>query len=150
MDAVVSMSRFNLAIERLFISGYLYNLHSRLASLVSISQSRGFSFQVRYEHASRLPAICFNLAIERLFISGYRLAGRARLSNWSFNLAIERLFISGGIVQENALGCQFQSRNREAFHFRRKVREVRELSCLVSISQSRGFSFQVYSAHRRG
>ena len=43
----------------------------------------------------------------------------ARLSLVRFNLAIEMLFISGdGYPTDGAQAVMFQSRNREAFHFR--------------------------------
>ena len=62
----------------------------------------------------------FNLVIERLFISGG--TGDATLGNLPaarFNLVIERLFISGTSSDSPETAQQrFQSRNREAFHFR--------------------------------
>ena len=115
------MCRFNLAIERLFISG-----------------TEGD----RLRHGQ----LRFNLVIERLFISGairekagilrlvafqsrhrdafhFRLPSAyapQRLSMDSFNLVIERLFISGStasmLCRQQRL--QFQSRHRDAFHFR--------------------------------
>ena len=63
---------FNLVIERLFISGERMSRLCLVSPVVSISSSRGFSFQVF--RTGRLPyQICrFNLVIERLFISGDR------------------------------------------------------------------------------
>ena len=89
--------------------------------VVSISQSRCFSFQ-----AVIMSAHCITASIR-------------------FNLAIEMLFISG--LEFLQMGCHvglFQSRNRDAFHFRkRRSRSRRRIkSSPVSISQSRCFSFQ--------
>ena len=61
---------FNLAIERLFISG-----ESDGTGTMSV-------------------ITCFNLAIEMLFISGQQTTGDAPPQT-GFNLAIEMLFISG-------------------------------------------------------
>ena len=61
---------------------------------VSISQSRGFSFQDGYDQDDRFAYLRFNLAIERLFISGTPTG-----------------FTGGNYTM-------FQSRNREAFPFR--------------------------------
>ena len=65
-----NLQSFNLAIERLFISGSMLRASERWVS-------------------------CFNLAIERLFISGSPRGLRRGLPRYRFNLAIEMLFISG-------------------------------------------------------
>ena len=70
------------------------------------------------------------------------------LSSLCFNLGIEMLFVSseleGGILHYNS---RFQSRNRDAFRF--KVIYIfvsRRDDTVVSISESRCFSFQVKDA----
>ena len=63
----------------------------------------------------------FNLAIEMLFISGAIPFVLVCADAPSFNLAIEMLFISGsgGVGGTDVLDfIKFQSRNRDAFHFR--------------------------------
>ena len=139
--------RFNLAIERLFISGATAPMHGVRRCRVSISQSRGFSFQDKrategifgesfqsrnreafhFRNPCRLlfpiPTRSFNLAIERLFISGKMGQAILKGSPVGFNLAIERLFISGRVWRYHTNRVnRFQSRNREAFHFRETAR----------------------------
>ena len=87
----------------------------------------------------------FNLAIEMLIISG-----EAQISCWlrymRFNLAIEMLIISGQRIAGLPPSRQFafQSRNRDAYHFRLAVQCSQPKSKqVVSISQSRCLSFQV-------
>ena len=65
----------------------------------------------------------------------------------SFNLGIEMLFVSSELEKLVDDGLiQFQSRNRDAFRFKAKWIEEKYLSlALVSISESRCFSFQVCS-----
>ena len=140
------MNCFNLAIEMLIISGCAdtERLLSRLVN-VSISQSRCLSFQVRRCIAITFGITCFNLAIEMLIISGPNNIVEP-CGPWKcFNLAIEMLIISGAarrwrcsgalavsISQSRCLSFQatsrrvlsrppwnvFQSRNRDAYHFR--------------------------------
>ena len=63
-------------------------------------------------------AVGFNLAIEMLFISG-ACSNRKPNSFCRFNLAIEMLFISGTVkFCPPVAEVGFQSRNRDAFHFR--------------------------------
>ena len=137
-----AMLCFNLAIERLFISGYAGSLQGCMGYKFQSRNRDAFHFRDWNANAPMRWQSCFNLAIEMLFISGgypprgqpvYRVsisqsrgfsfqAGRSSdVGNHAggFNLAIERLFISGNHVRARA-------RHRE----------------LVSISQSRGFSFQ--------
>ncbi len=98
----------------------------------SIQKSCGYTaavkFQSRYREAFHFRsggtecrdggAFRFNLVIERLFISGSSEPGELDSSS-SFNLVIERLFISGQIRVATAfVRFTFQSRYREAFHFR--------------------------------
>ena len=117
----VRYSRFNLAIEMLFISGNARPIPS--AKVIS-------SFQSRNRDAFHF----------RLLRAGLGVAP----AHFSFNLAIEMLFISG----EKRLGgkparCPFQSRNRDAFHFREEITfPYSAARGTVSISQSRCFSFQ--------
>ena len=141
--AWTSPSSFNLAIEMLFISGHLTAYRFCSVRRVSISQSRCFSFQVtrrcwrcalslfqsrnrdafhfRFGHTCIGVGVCqsFNLAIEMLFISGNSPREMPVVSR-CFNLAIEMLFISGNYChrQSEYDDSRFQSRNRDAFHFR--------------------------------
>ena len=61
---------FNLVIERLLISGMKMPGQTSPRSLVSISLSSGFSFQVLQWNTRIEPKYSFNLVIERLLISG--------------------------------------------------------------------------------
>ena len=67
--------------------------------------------------------LCFNLVIEMLVISG-EIQKRRRLAGLRFNLVIEMLVISGG---DGGAGTHriraFQSRNRDACHFRPNQRD---------------------------
>ena len=115
-----------------------------MRSFVSISQSRCFSFQVPEPRLTEQRDIRFNLAIEMLFISGRMIPSRRIPRQNCFNLAIEMLFISGWVVSVRRLSPSlFQSRNRDAFHFRNYGFYCERCDTLiVSISQSRCFSFQ--------
>ena len=95
-------------------------------------------------HLRRLPS--FNLGIEMLFISrksevaSFIVAKRGS----SFNLGIEMLFVSS-LSEPHFVSDKdmlFQSRNRDAFRF--KLDHTRDvgISMVVSISESRCFSFQ--------
>ena len=114
-----ALARFNLAIEMLIISGCEHESAARHHIRVSISQSRCLSFQARWrEVVMPLSVGSFNLAIEMLVISGTICPRRTtRIS--CFNLAIEMLVISGDSVAAQSSRCaSFQSRNRDACHFR--------------------------------
>ena len=92
---------------------------------------------------------CFNLAIEMLIISGSGAVGtgESRLLV-CFNLAIEMLIISGSIRGTyNVNPIMFQSRNRDAYHFRARDAVTTGRIVGVSISQSRCLSFQVGIGH---
>ena len=68
--------------------------------------------------ALETKGFCFNLAIEMLVISGKSRLAIASASV-CFNLAIEMLVISGETAGMSATGNrEFQSRNRDACHFR--------------------------------
>ena len=117
---------FNLAIEMLFISGTRGELAIEPLRKVSISQSRGFSVQ------------------------GFRLCGEG----WTHQVSISqsRCFSFQGSFELRLAKLpelEFQSRNREAFQFRFSQRICFLRGTYVSISQSRGFSFQAGSAHLR-
>ena len=57
-----------------------------------------------------------------LFISGNRNARDGHSPDCSFNLVIEMLFISGRLAHRHLAVCLlFQSRHREAFHFREEL-----------------------------
>ena len=129
----------------LFISGAFDGL-PRAPHRVSISQSRCFSFQVR-RRLWKVPIrfTSFNLAIEMLFISGLLCWERHRhCHRHRFNLAIEMLFISGrwplntmqGRLPGFNLAIEMLFISGEAI--RVPLIGIRP----VSISQSRGFSFQ--------
>ena len=143
----LKVSCFNLAIEMLFISGDkdawipVDTLH------VSISQSRCFSFQVEEHPISINSVVSFNLAIEMLFISGLMILKiynpQETVKFQSRNRDAFHFRSSAGYLKSESQ-CEFQSRNRDAFHFRRLAfRIARRRRDAVSISQSRGFSFQV-------
>ena len=137
---------FNLAIERLFMSG-----NSRTASGTSDAsfQSRNreaFHFRMHEPQTQAFLAVVgrFNLAIEMLFISG--ATARLRIPNYPlcFNLVIEMLFISG---LENDIGRQatisgFNLAIEMLFISGIGMTATRATPCHVSISQSRCFSFQ--------
>ena len=166
------MFRFNLAIEMLVISGSASKNSNNSSRPVSISQSRCLSFQGRKVKRLRQPIhLSFNLAIEMLVISGQHwhryqfgqclgfnlaiemlvISGPVRkalvISHVSgFNLAIEMLVISGiyRVYVSDTLPIKFQSRNRDACHFRLiSPPRARLIKLKVSISQSRCLSFQV-------
>ena len=87
--------RFNLAIEMLIISGTKPKPQERAERAVSISQSRCLSFQVDRRRPNLRRLRRFNLAIEMLIISGQPPFKKA---SW--------------------MSTKFQSRNRDAYHFR--------------------------------
>ena len=92
---------------------------------------------------ARQPSSSFNLAIEMLIISGHREPQTIFCWN-SFNLAIEMLIISGQTFGQSSRAAhpEFQSRNRDAYHFRAMSLRVGNRRGMVSISQSRCLSFQ--------
>ena len=111
---------FNLAIERLFISGQAGDTHRDNQDGQFQSRNReAFHFRVAKRYPSHGESVCFNLAIERLFISGDNRVFMETRPQLCFNLAIEMLFISGSWTKDGApVSGAFQSRNRDAFHFR--------------------------------
>ena len=115
--------RFNLGIEMLFVSRP-YSRASPQVHHVSISESRCFSFQVNSDNSkySHPDSVSFNLGIEMLFVSSETEWERNYHTHWhaSFNLGIEMLFVSSP--------------------YRRPCRPPPRI---VSISESRCFSFQV-------
>ena len=112
---------FNLVIEMLFIlgSGDLPPPHGYDATFQSRNRD-AFHFRkparMRVWHP-RAPG--FNLVIEMLFILGGKLNTEAYPTPIGFNLVIEMLFILGcnGFCWDTSQR-RFQSRNRDAFHFR--------------------------------
>ena len=110
------------------------------------------TFQSRYREAFHFRATCFELAAVTRIVSislsrGFSFQGKARPKRIticiSFNLVIERLFSSGKNPPLNLRQAEaFQSRYREAFHFRDASVLVFNVNREVSISLSRGFSFQ--------
>ena len=134
---------FNLAIEMLVISGEEAGLVTRQLFSFNLAIEMLVISGYADDAAGIYPKACFNLAIEMLVISGPRCELRVRRSR-SFNLAIEMLVISGSrrrvveatathrvsISQSRCLSFQvkrlnewgaanwFQSRNRDACHFR--------------------------------
>ena len=135
-----------------------FQSRNREACHFRLSRSRGSHiacvFQSRNRdacHFRRIPAArtahaffsSFNLAIEMLVISGLgEPCGQAACQ--SFNLAIEMLVISGEFAEAASLwkAHMFQSRNRDACHFRSASCWRSTSSMSVSISQSRCLSFQ--------
>ena len=142
-----SRRSFNLAIEMLIISGTDRERTGNNADSAFQSRNRdAYHFRARAERADPSQAADrFNLAIEMLIISGVTLPFLLRPTYQSFNLAIEMLIISGyrethghlkkrlvSISQSRCLSFQdrcrtpailarvsrFQSRNRDAYHFR--------------------------------
>ena len=185
--------RFNLAIEMLIISGqeteavfegerHLFQSRNRDAyhfrqGCLRVSSTAQPSFNLAIEMliiSGVSPTSClpskprFNLAIEMLIISGQGSACFPVLLHKGFNLAIEMLIISGershfeGAVislfqsrnrdayhfrvtiteSSNLVNLPFQSRNRDAYHFRHMGETMTAESVDVSISQSRCLSFQ--------
>ena len=165
---------FNLAIEMLFISGqHALRITDNRVRWVSISQSRCFSYQATCHRILPLRKIGFNLAIEMLFISGK--SPNATDSAWrQVSISQSRCFsFQGNASSSGSTSSRFQSRNRDAFHFRSTIyisgltllREFQSRNrdafhfrsmdgCYpqshrgVSISQSRCFSFQEETQHR--
>ena len=161
---------FNLVIERLFISGPAQKKCRPGQKVVSISLSRGFSFQVSCERLVSCALACrVSISLSRgfsfqvpnadachaaviWFQSRYREAFHFRFFGWIAYEITEYLFQSRyreafhfrDLTECLRLPCQlFQSRYREAFHFRLKEPRIHQLALLsVSISLSRGFSFQ--------
>ena len=111
---------FNLAIE-MFVRSGIRLIAAQELPRVSISQSRCLSGQVGYTYLPRVPYYRFNLAIEMLVRSGQN------------DVTVAYFYYQ-----------VFQSRNREAFQVRYPRRRDSQLATpIVSISQSRGLSFQV-------
>ena len=94
-STIVLQACFNLAIEMLVISGSVRVDTTRTSLSVSISQSRCLSFQANHPSPTATFATCFNLAIEMLVISGIKRE------------------------EDKKARAAFQSRNRDACHFRR-------------------------------
>ena len=162
---------FNLAIEMLVISGSDSCWRCVWGCPVSISQSRCLSFQDERRNANSVrgiafqsrnrdachfrsgqiaqipfPLFSFNLAIEMLVISGQIKRLLLFRLRFRFNLAIEMLVISGRhtpTCSSPPSPYPFQSRNRDACHFRGLFPFRQPLGASgVSISQSRCLSFQ--------
>ena len=91
---------------------------SELQYQVSISQSRCLSFQ---GYASRDCQRRCNVSISQSRCLSFQDLLSTNVDDWkiSFNLAIEMLVISGSSHETDALAVAvFQSRNRDACHFR--------------------------------
>ena len=88
---------------------------------VSISESRCFSFQVRPVIGATKNTIeaCFNLGIEMLFISRLDMT-ITELIAFLVSISESRCFSfqAASVAQTNANKDMFQSRNRDAFHFK--------------------------------
>ena len=88
---------------------------------VSISQSRCFSFQVGTRTHRGVDDTGVSISQSRCFsFQGMKLVMSSSITALRFNLAIERLFISGNSrdLPRASYVNVFQSRNRDAFHFR--------------------------------
>ena len=120
----------------LFISG-LCQLAFSLSLPESFQSRNRDAFHFRLSCSRLIPLIhhlSFNLVIEMLFISGKDCSVPEALSA-CFNLVIEMLFISGGTAAPPAaVRTTFQSRNRDAFHFRMELGKRLARSQAVSIS----------------
>ena len=142
------------------------------AAGVSISESRGLSFQVklilpfykqpilqsfnlgieRLIFSSQRTAmgakcgICFNLGIERLIFSSVRFISHRYPFLWSFNLGIERLIFSSLEPNQDSPGDTLRfNLGIERLIFSRFLSDAYEGQLTsVSISESRGLSFQVH------
>ena len=137
---------------------------------VSISLSSGFSFQGWIAKSPRRRQVSFNLVIERLLISGWLTIVVCRIADKSsFNLVIKRLLISGAharvcvqllsrfnlvierlLISGNAPGTDSEDVAVSCFNLvierlliSGQKTELKLRTCLVSISLSSGFSFQV-------
>ena len=131
---------------------------------VSISSSRCFSFQVSKRQASGKSSNSFNLVIEMLFISGpvqsvgHRHSRSVSISSsrcFSFQETIRKKFVKDGKVDVSISSSRcfsfqvssecampvrfilFQSRHRDAFHFRPKISVSMRRSCLSFQSRHR-------------
>ena len=129
---------FNLVIEMLFISG----LHCLVVCVrrLHVFQSRNRdAFHFRSLTKTRALALirCFNLVIEMLFISGKCFVHVRGSMHASFNLVIEMLFISGTVrLVRDGGQVMFQSRNRDAFHFR-TISSMERMNCSEFQSRNR-------------
>ena len=150
--SVAALTCFNLAIEMLIISGSLQELRCHHVVDVSISQSRCLSFQA--ENIAEQEIRFYQVSISQSRCLSFQATARRSLRRITsgFNLAIEMLIISGcesccpscnrwcnvSISQSRCLSFQdraasrgwvhrlrFQSRNRDAYHFRRYSLTVR-------------------------
>ena len=112
---------FNLAIEMLFISGHVTTPQgAQVPILLSISQSRCFSFQGFLPRLRMHSVLTLSISQSRCF---------------SFQAKSYR--------PETVIPTNFQSRNRDAFHFRCGGDHAGDNGKIrLSISQSRCFSFQ--------
>ena len=154
----------------LFISGQYQNFLTFLHILVSISQSRCFSFQepqIRLHNAyptyvfqsrnrdafhfrSQVRKRCllsFLVSISQSRCFSFQAKPTAVFRSWSELFQSRNRdafhFRSSSALTNPLPLSTFQSRNRDAFHFRHpKVFALARLSLFVSISQSRCFSFQ--------
>ena len=139
-------ARFNLAIEMLIISGLTKKNNSCAPFHVSISQSRCLSFQAGMD-CGKPCCSGMRVSISQSRCLSFQVTNcRAYLlKEVRFNLAIEMLIISGLSTanEKRCLHSMFQSRNRDAYHFR--IEDTRQGTWYlieVSISQSRCLSFQ--------
>ena len=111
--------RFNLAIEMLVISGLTFASKCGIIYLVSISQSRCLSFQGTKPTTQLSLLSCFNLAIEMLVISGSRDSPKSVY--WTMVSISQSRCLSFQVkrfLREDIELELFQSRNRDACHFR--------------------------------
>ena len=137
---VVSYGGFNLAIERAFLFS-----SDKSLNIVSISQSRIFSFQGLYRRIFGACKESFNLAIENLFFSSlWRVHWNGNAVSIRFNLAIENLFFSRTFDDyQKIIDYAVSISQSRIFSFQeQQIRRTRRNEPSVSISQSRIFSFQ--------
>ena len=146
-------------------------ISSKSVSLVSISESRIFSFQGKITARAEVDSMPgFNLGIENLFFSSCHFWDTSDFKQERFNLGIENLFFSRfvnlearlpwlqgfnlgienlffsrllEVLGEGTMEAGFNLGIENLFFSRRSSPQKRYLNMFVSISESRIFSFQV-------
>ena len=169
----IAHARFNLAIEILLFSGFGESLKVLLgfSFRVSISQSRYFSFQG--DRGVRLRSAKSTVSISQSRYFSFQAAFTIELArHWIHQVSISQsryfsfqgsftILLRGSCLMfqsrnrdtslfrsidcaEKPFNTMFQSRNRDTSLFRLNTLDLAQTDDLVSISQSRYFSFQVW------
>ena len=143
LNANIGSISFNLAIEMLIISGPdVFTPRLDITSFQSRNRD-AYHFRIDKPSSPSHNNDSFNLAIEMLVISGRRYPARQVIIRVSISQSRCLSFQDAGQGIESSEHFEFQSRNRDACHFRRRLRHLRRRHIIVSISQSRCLSFQV-------